>query len=295
MDHRHTHPGPDISNAFKIGILINLIFIAIEVFYALGSKSMALLADAGHNFSDVAALLFSWFAILMARRKPSFRFTYGLRRATIIAALINTFLLFITVGIIVWETASRFRMEIKIQSGQVILVAAAGIIVNGITALLFRRGKEHDLNIKSAFLHFIADMLVSGGVVVGGIAMALTGFYAIDSIVSLIVVAVILYGSYDLLVDSVNLALDAVPKKIDLEAIHEYLSSRALVASIHDLHVWALSTSETALTVHLIVSGPPDENFVSRLTHELRERFHIGHITIQVERAGSEVCETNCH
>ena len=295
MDHHHTHSQSNSSNAFKIGILINIIFIAVEVFYALGSKSMALFADAGHNFSDVAALLFSWFAILIARRKPSYRFTYGLRRATILAALINTILLCIAVGMIVWEAISRFRIDVKIQSGQVIIVASAGMIVNGVTAWLFRRGKEQDLNIKSAFLHFMADTLVSGGVVIAGVAIALTGFYPIDSIVSLIVAAIIIYGSYGILVDSVNLALDAVPKNIDLEAIQEYLSSRSLVASIHDLHVWALSTSETALTVHLIVTGPTDDNFTSRLTDDLRERFHIGHITIQVERAGSEACETSCN
>jgi cobalt-zinc-cadmium efflux system protein len=291
----HSHNAHNISDAFVIGILINIVFIGIEVFYGLVSNSVALLADAGHNFSDVITLLFSWFAILLSRLKPNFRFTYGLRRTTILSALLNTILLLSAVGFIIYEAIGRFRESAAIQSNTVIIVASAGIFVNGITAWLFLKGKDKDLNVRSAFVHFIADTFVSFGVVVGGIVIAFTGINMVDPIVSLCVAGFILYNSYDLLIDSVNLALDAVPKSIDLSLIQDYLLSHKEVKAIHDLHVWALSTSETALTVHLVTEDKLDNNFITPLTDYLQKTFNIGHCTIQVEQDGFDPCETPCN
>jgi len=295
MEHNHSKNTDNISNAFKIGILINIAFVGIEVFYGFFSNSVALLADAGHNFSDVITLLFSWFAILLSRLKPTFRFTYGLRRTTIISALINTLLLLAAVYFIISAAIGRFKENIEIQSSTVIIVALVGIVVNGFTAWMFIKGKDNDLNIRSAFVHFIADAFVSVGVVIGGVIIAFTGLYWIDPLVSLMVAAFILYNTYDLLIDSVNLALDAVPKSIDLSLIQDYLLSHEEVKSIHDLHVWALSTSEIALTVHLVTDDQVDNNFVKLLTDYFEKTFNIGHSTIQIEHIDFDPCETPCN
>jgi len=293
--HSHHSHDSNISNAFKIGILLNIVFIGFEVFYGLISNSVALLADAGHNFSDVITLLFSWFAILLSRLKPNFRFTYGLRRTTILSALLNTVLLLAAVGFIIYEAIGRFRENAVIQGGTVIIVASVGILVNGLTAWLFLKGKDQDLNVRSAFVHFISDTFVSFGVVVGGIIIAFTGLNWVDPLVSLLVAGFIIYNSYDLLIDSVNLALDAVPKSIDLSLIQDYLLSHKEVKSIHDLHVWALSTSETAMTVHLVTVDKLDNNFITPLTDYLQKTFNIGHCTIQIEQDGFDPCETPCN
>jgi cobalt-zinc-cadmium efflux system protein len=295
MAHKHPHNNDNISTAFKIGILINIAFVGIEVLYGFLSNSMALLADAGHNFSDVITLLFVWFSILLSRVKPNFRFTYGLRRTTILSALLNTLLLLAAVYFIISGAIGRFKGNPEVQSGTVILIALIGIIVNGFTAWLFLKRKDTDLNIKSAFLHFMADAFVSLGVVVGGIVIAFTGYYWVDSLVSLLVAGFILYNTYDLLIDSVNLALDAVPGNIDLSLIQDYLLSHKEVKSIHDLHVWALSTSETALTVHLVTDDTQDNNFVSELTAYFHDKFKIGHCTIQIEHVDFDPCEDPCN
>lgn len=289
MGHEHSHT-TNIGRAFIIGILINVLFIAIEIGYGLFSNSTALLADAGHNLSDVLALIFSWFAIVIAKRKPNLRFTYGLRRTTILTAILNTLLLIVTVGFIAWEAILRINSGTQIHSQTIILVASLGILVNGFTAFLFMKGKEHDLNIKSSFMHFIADALVSLGVVVAGFIILLTGVTWIDSAVSLIIAAFILYSSYRLLIDSVNLALDAVPKDVDINAVSAYLLGLKNVSSIHDLHIWALSTSETALTVHLVTKGAVDDSLLHDITDYIDTNFGIRHCTIQVETLDAKHC-----
>jgi cobalt-zinc-cadmium efflux system protein len=296
MEHNHTHNHDiNLGNAFKIGITLNILFIVLEATYGFLSNSMALVADAGHNLSDVLALVFSWVAVILSQRKPTLKFTYGFRRSTILVALLNTMLLLAAVAFIVWETIERLGKPMEINSNSVIAVAAIGIAVNGFTAWLFMKGKKHDVNIRSAFVHFIADALVSLGVVVAGIIMAFTGIVWIDSIVSFAIIAVILYSSYHLLIDSVNLALDAVPENINSEAVRDYLISLPEVADIHDLHIWALSTTEAALTVHLATNIQTDIAFITTIQNSLHERFDIEHATIQVEFGNSVLeCDTNC-
>jgi len=292
-NHSHNHD-INLANTFKIGIAINVIFIVIEVFYGFFSNSMALVADAGHNFSDVLALVFSWIAVILSQRKPTLRFTYGFRRSTILIALINTIILLVTVAFIVMETIERLSKPTVININSVIIVAAIGVVVNGVTAWLFLKGKKQDLNIRSAFVHFIADTLVSLGVVVTGVIMAFTGIVWFDSLVSFAIIVVILYSSYHLLIDSVSLALDAVPKNINIEAVREYLSSLPEVSNIHDLHIWALSTTDAALTVHLTTQTLTDTEFISNIQHQLQEQFNIEHTTIQVEYGTANADCANC-
>ena len=294
MEHNHSHSSNiNLGNAFKIGMSINIVFIIIEASYGFLSNSMALVADAGHNLSDVLALVFSWVAVILSQRKPTLKFTYGFRRSTILIALLNTVLLLAAVVFIVWETIERLGKPLVINSNSVIIVAAIGIVINGFTAWLFMKGKKHDLNIRSAFVHFVADALVSLGVVVAGIIMAFTGVVWIDSVVSIAIIAVILYSSYHLLIDSVNLALDAVPENVNIVAVRNYLKSLPQVSDIHDLHIWALSTTDAALTVHLATNTQTDVTFITNIQHQLHEQFDIEHATIQVE-FGDTACETNC-
>ena len=295
MEHQHSHSHDmNLGNAFKIGISINIVFIIVEAAYGFFSNSMALAADAGHNLSDVLALVFSWIAVILSQRKPTLKFTYGFRRSTILIALLNTILLLAAVAFIVWETIQRLGKPLEINSNSVITVAAIGIAVNGFTAWLFMKGKKHDLNIRSAFVHFIADALVSLGVVVAGIIMAFTGIVWVDSLVSFAIIAVILYSSYHLLIDSVNLALDAVPENVNIQAVRDYLKSLPEVSGIHDLHIWALSTTDAALTVHLATNTQTDVAFITNVQHQLHQQFDIEHATIQVEY-GKADCETNCN
>lgn len=294
MAHNHSHSHDiNLGNAFKIGISINIVFIIVEASYGFFSNSMALVADAGHNLTDVLALVFSWIAVKLSQRKPTLKFTYGFRRSTILIALLNTVLLLAAVVFIVWETIGRLGKPVEINSNSVIVVAAIGIAVNGLTAWLFMKGKKHDLNIRSAFVHFVADALVSFGVVVAGIIMAFTGVVWVDSLVSFAIIAVILYSSYHLLIDSVNLALDAVPENVNIGAVRTYLKSLPEVTDIHDLHIWALSTTDAALTVHLATNVQTDVSFITNIQHQLHEQFDIEHATIQVEFGDAE-CETNC-
>jgi len=295
MEHNHPHSlDMNLGNAFKIGITINIVFVIVEASYGFFSNSMALVADAGHNLSDVLALVFSWVAVILSQRKPTMKFTYGFRRSTILIALLNTILLLAAVAFIVWETIERMGKPLEINPNSVITVAAIGIAVNGFTAWLFMKGKKHDLNIRSAFVHFIADALVSLGVVVAGIIMAFTGIVWVDSLVSFVIIAVILYSSYHLLIDSVNLALDAVPENVNIQAVRDYLKSLPEVSDIHDLHIWALSTTDAALTVHLATNTQTDVTFITNVQHQLHQQFDIEHATIQVEY-GKADCETNCN
>ncbi len=294
MEHNHSHNNNiDFGNAFKIGITINIIFIVIEILYGYFSNSMALIADAGHNFSDVLALAFSWFAVILSKRKPTIKFTYGFRRSTILIALLNTIILLGAVTFIVWETIERLSKPAVINANNVIVIAAIGIAVNGFTAWLFIKGKKHDLNIRSAFIHFIADALVSLGVVIAGVVMLFTGIVWVDSLFSFIIIAVILYSSYHLLIDSVNLALDAVPENVNIVDVRKYLRGLPEVSDIHDLHIWALSTTDAALTVHITTHTQTDVTFITKIQQQLHEQFDIEHATIQVEY-GNDSCETNC-
>lgn len=296
MEHNHQHSQIDnIGNAFRIGITINIIFVILEVVYGFFSNSMALISDAGHNFSDVFTLIFSWIAIRLSQRKPTLKFTYGFRRATIIISILNAFLLLAAIAFILYDSIQRLGKPQIINSRSVIIIAAIGIFINGFTAWLFLKDKKHDLNIRSAFIHFVADALVSFGVVVAGFVMALTGITWIDSLVSFIIIAIILYSSYHLLVDAVSLALDAVPDNIDIEVVRNYLSDLPEVAGVHDLHVWALSTNAAALTVHLETSIQTDVTFIIKIQHHLKDHFMIEHSTIQVEYGRqSELCN-NCN
>ncbi len=297
MEHNHSHNKDiNLGNAFKISITINIIYIAVEVFYGFFSHSMALVADAGHNFSDVLALVFSWIAVMLSQRKPTLRFTYGFRRSTILVALLNTIFLLVAVGFIVVETIERLSKPLAIEADSVIIVAAIGVAVNGFTAWLFFKDKKRDLNIRSAFIHFVADALVSLGVIAAGVIMALTGIVWVDSVVSFAIIAVILYSSYHLLIDSVNLALDAVPENINIEAISRFLKSLPEVSDIHDLHIWALSTTETALTVHITTHLQTDRLFIVNIQNKLHEQFDIEHATIQVEYGSNTAdCLNNCN
>jgi cobalt-zinc-cadmium efflux system protein len=251
---------------------------------------MALVADAGHNLSDVLALVFSWLAVIISQRQPTLKFTYGFRRSTILVALLNTIFLLVAVCFIIYETFTRLSKPLDINAGSVMIVASIGILINGFTAWLFMKGKEKDLNIRSAFIHFVADALVSLGVVVAGIIIALTGIQWIDSVVSFAIIAVILYGSYKLLIDSVNLALDAVPDNIKIEHVHDYLACLPEVTGVHDLHIWSLGTTDAALTVHLTTSVPTSLSFITSIQHHLHEKFEIEHSTIQVEFGALDPC-----
>jgi cobalt-zinc-cadmium efflux system protein len=272
-----------LGNALKTGIAINIIFIIFEALYGFLSNSVALIADAGHNLSDVLALVFSWIAITLSQRKATLRYTYGLRRSTILASLLNTIILLVAVAFILYETVDRLRNPVKVNAANMIIVAAVGIVVNGFTAWLFLKDQKRDLNIRSAFVHFIADTLVSLGVVVTGVIVAFTGIQWFDPAISFVIAGVIVYSSYHLLIDSVNLALDAVPEHIDILGVKQFLETVPGVADIHDLHVWAMSTTETALTVHLKTATRTDTSFILAIQKQLEERFGIGHATIQVE------------
>jgi len=291
MEHSHTHDyAIKLSSAFKIGISINIIFIIAEGIAGYLSNSMALMADAGHNLSDVLTLILSWIAIILSKKQPTLKYTYGFRRSTILAALLNTILLLVAVGFILFETIHRLNRPMIINSTNMMIIASIGIIVNAFTAWLFMKERSHDLNIRSAFLHFAADALVSAGVVIAGIIMKFTGIQWVDSLVSFIIIAVILYGSYNLLISSVNLALDAVPDNIKIEHVLEYLKELPQVAGVHDLHIWSLGTTNAALTVHLRTCMPTDVNFITSIQQHLHKQFDIEHSTIQVEYGSQEDC-----
>ncbi|MGC1390079.1 MAG: cation diffusion facilitator family transporter [Bacteroidales bacterium] len=291
MELRHSHDRDiRLGTAFKIGITINIIFVIAEALSGFFSNSMALIADAGHNLSDVLALVFSWIAVIFSQRQPTLKFTYGFRRSTILVALMNTIVLLVAVIIILYETVQRLHRPVEINTKSVMIVAAIGIAVNGFTAWLFMKGKNNDLNIRSAFIHFVADALVSFGVVIGGVIMFFTGIHWIDSLVSFAIIAVILYSSYKLLINSVNLALDAVPENIKIGSVRDYLVSLPEVAGVHDLHIWSLGTTDAALTVHLTTCVQTDVSFIGSIQRHLHDQFKIEHSTIQVEYGSMEDC-----
>lgn len=289
--HGHSHAPKDFGLAFAIGVSLNMGFVIVEATYGFLSNSMALLADAGHNFSDVLGLLIAWTATILARRKPGGRYSYGLRSSSIVAALINALFLVVAISIIAYEAIQRFSEPAPVAGKTVIVVAAIGIVINTATALMFMRGSKGDINIRGAFLHMAADAAVSAGVVIAGFVILATGWSWIDPAVSLAIVAVIAVSTWGLLRDSVNMSLHAIPPGVDQDVVAEFLKARPGVATIHDLHIWSMSTTETALTVHLVTpAGFPGDAFHSELARELKNRFAIDHPTIQIETGRAEDC-----
>ncbi len=289
--HGHSHAPASFGRAFAVGVTLNAAFVVLEVTYGLFAHSLALVADAGHNLSDVFGLLLAWAAAAWARRPATVHHTYGRRRSSVLAALCNAVFLLVSVGIIGWEAVQRLRNPAPVQSHVMIVVSAIGIAVNTGTALMFMRGRKGDLNVRAAFQHMAADAVISAGVVVAGVVIAFTGWAWVDPVVSLALVAVIVVGTWGLLRDSFGLALDAVPAGIDVAQVQEYLLGLPGVLDSHHLHVWGLSTSETALTVHLVRAGEMDDNaMLASINHDLEERFGIGHATIQFEVPGRSDC-----
>lgn len=284
MAHEHSHAPKNFDRAFAIGITLNVGFVAVEVVFGLFSNSLALLADAGHNLSDVLGLLLAWGASILVRKKPTQRHTYGLRRASVLAALINAIILLLAVGAIAWEAILRFGQPEAVESGTVILVASIGVLINGVTAWLFISGKKQDVNIRGAYLHMAADAAISLGVVVTAIAMYFTGWLWLDPVVSLAIAVVIGVSTWGLLSESLNLALDAVPVNIQPEKVEDYLASLPGIKEVHDLHIWALSSTEVALTVHLVKPDAIiDDALLEQINKDLLEKFSIQHTTVQFE------------
>jgi cobalt-zinc-cadmium efflux system protein len=287
----HDHAPKDFGRAFAIGTALNVGFIAVEVVYGILANSMALLADAGHNLSDVFGLLAAWGAAALAKKAPTARYTYGLRSSSILAALANAIMLLIAVGAIAWEAVQRLFHPEPVVGTTVMIVAAIGIAINGFTAWLFMAGRDDDINIRGAYLHMASDAAVSLGVVVAGGVILLTGWLWLDPLVSLGISGIIVWGTWSLLRESVDLALHAVPLGIDPAEVRAYLESLPGVAKIHDLHVWPMSTTETALTCHFVMPGdPPGDAFLSDTAHTLKDRFKIAHATFQVERGDGMDC-----
>jgi cobalt-zinc-cadmium efflux system protein len=285
----HVHADPNYGRAFAVGIALNLAYVVGEAVAGILSGSLALLADAGHNLGDVLGLSLAWGAALLSRRQPSGRFTYGLRSSSILAALANAIILLVVTGGIAWEAIGRIAHPVPVASGIVIGVAAAGILVNGVTALLFASRHPRDLNVKSMFVHLAADTLVTGGVVIAGIAIWLTGQLWIDPAVSLVVSAVIVIGTWGVMKSAMGLALNAVPEGVDIAAVRDHLLAVPGVSALHDLHIWGMSTTETALTCHLLLpGGHPGDAVLNTVARQLDQRFGIHHVTLQIELADSE-------
>ena len=283
--HAHRHAPANVNAAFGIGIGLNLAFVAVEAFYGWKINSLALLADAGHNLSDVIGLVLAWGGALAGRLRPDARHTYGWKRASILAAFLNALLLLVAMGSLAWEAVHRLQSPQPVAGVTIMVVAGIGIVVNTATALLFMRGRERDLNIRGAFLHMAADALVSAGVVVAGGLALWFGWTWLDPVVSLLIAAVIVWGTWSLFRQSLHLLFDGVPEHVDLHAVQSLLQGLPGVARVHDLHVWAMGTSETALTAHLVMpQGGGDDAFLQHATDELHEHFEIRHVTLQVVR-----------
>ena len=288
----HHHQPKRFGRAFAIGIVLNLGFVIVEAAFGFATNSLALLADAGHNLSDVLGLMMAWGGYALSKIAPSPRRTYGWRGSTILAALFNALLLLIAVGGIAWEAIGRVATPREVQPPTIILVAFIGVIINTATAVLFMKGSDNDLNIRGAYLHMAADALLSLGVVIAGIIIALTSWYWVDPITSLIIAAIIFWGTWGLLRESVNLATQAVPRDIDSSEVNEFLLSTPGVSNVHDLHVWAMSTTEIALTAHVVKPETGnDDALLNELAEDLHRLFKIDHVTIQIER---DISRTKC-
>lgn len=293
----HIHRGKyhDFSQAFAIGIFLNVVYIIIEVIYGILINSMALLADAGHNFSDVLGLVLAWGATYLAKTATTEKRTYGMRKSTILAAFINAIILMIAVGAISIEAIRKLIYPEPVQGKTMMIVAGIGFIINAITAFMFMKGRETDLNIKGAFLHMAADAGVSLGVVIAGLIIYYTNWFWIDPIISIIIVLVITLGTWSLLKESFFLSMDAVPNNINFKEVESYLKNLEQVHDVHDLHIWAMSTTETALSVHLVLDEYPSDNkFAESIKKNLHDDFNIEHPTIQFELTSSTNNCINC-
>lgn len=288
--HHHNHKPRDFNRAFAIGVSLNIAFVVVEVIYGLMADSLALLTDAGHNLSDVLSLLLAWGASYLAGKQPSERRTYGYSRATILASMFSGMLLVAVVAVIGWEAINRFIEPAEPIGTTIMAVAGVGVVINTATAWLFVSGKDHDLNIRGAYLHMAADALVSLGVVVSGFVIWQFGLNWVDPLSSVIIAIVIFWSTWELLRDSLNLAVDGVPRELDPGAVRQWLSQQPGVTGMHDLHIWPISTTETALTAHLLMPQPPATDvFLNELAHQLHDRFGISHATLQVERGDGQL------
>jgi cobalt-zinc-cadmium efflux system protein len=296
MAHNHDHGPMDYNSAFAVGVVLNVGFVIVEAVFGIMAGSLALLADAGHNLSDVLGLLLAWGANYLVKRRPTGRRTYGWRKSSIIAALINAIVLLFALGGIAWEAIRRLSNPVPAAGKTIILVALVGVLINTATALLFLSGRKSDLNIRGAFLHMVADAGVSAGVVSAGIAILFTGRLWIDPAISLVITGIILFSTWGLFREAFDMALDAVPRGIDPEAVRTYLLGLPGVIAVHDMHIWAMSTRETALTVHLVKPDPKDDDaLIDKASKELHDQFGIDHITLQWERQPStNQCGDSC-
>lgn len=294
--HDHAHHPADFGRAFAIGIVLNSLFILTEVVFGFMADSLALLTDAAHNFSDVLALAVAWGASRLSQWRPTDKYTYGFRRSSILAALLNSLLLLVAVGGIVWEAIGRLNQPVEVQATTVIWVAAVGVVINTATALLFMSGRHSDLNIRGAYLHMAADAAISLGVVVAGVLIAFTGMSLIDPLVSIGVALVIFIGTWGLLRESLDMAVDAVPSNIDAEEVNNFLTSFPTVQDVHHLHIWGLSTTDVALTAHIVLLQRDEgDELLAQIRHDLHHQFSISHATIQFESSESDICQTqNC-
>jgi cobalt-zinc-cadmium efflux system protein len=296
--HHHHHSSPDFSRAFAVGVALNMTFVVIEVTYGVIGDSLALITDAGHNLSDVLGLLLAWGASYLATRQPSLRRTYGYSRATILASMFSGLLLLAAVVLISWEAFNRFLVPSEPAGQTIMVVAGIGVLINSLTAWFFVAGKDHDLNIRGAYLHMAADALVSLGVVVSGFVIWKFGLKWFDPLSSLMIAAVIFWSTWGLLRDSLNLAIDAVPPDLDPKEVRQWLMEQPGVDGMHDLHIWPMSTTNTALTVHLLMPTPPtNDEFLHCLAQQLKEEYGISHATFQIERDDNEhLCQQslNC-
>jgi cobalt-zinc-cadmium efflux system protein len=287
-DHHH-HATPDFSRAFAVGVALNVVFVGIEVTYGLIANSLALITDAGHNLSDVLGLLLAWGAIYLAGKQPSLRRTYGYSRTTILASMFSGLLLLAAVVLISWEAINRFFTPSEPVGQTIMVVAGIGVVINSVTAWFFVSGKDHDLNIRGAYLHMAADALISLGVVVSGFVIWKFGLKWFDPLSSLLIAAVIFWSTWGLLRESLNLAIDAVPRDLDPRDVRSWLSAQPGVEGMHDLHIWPMSTTETALTAHLLMPEPPEnDEFLHALAFQLQEKFKISHATFQVEQGNGD-------
>lgn len=287
----HVHAPANLGKAFAIGIALNAGFVLIEAAYGFLANSVALLADAGHNLGDVLGLVVAWLASHLVRRAPTDRFTYGLRASSILAALFNAVFLLVTVGALSWEAIQRLGSPEPVAEKTVMVVAAVGIAINGLTAWLFASGRREDINLRGAFLHMASDALVSAGVVVAGLVILLTGWLWLDPVVSLAINGAIVWGAWSLLREGLGMSMAAVPSRIDPAAVRAFLAGQPGVTSLHDLHIWPMSTTETALTCHLVMTdGHPGDAFLHATAATLRERFGINHPTIQIETDPQTAC-----
>ncbi|GLK68078.1 cation diffusion facilitator family transporter [Hansschlegelia plantiphila] len=289
--HGHSHAPADYGRAFAIGAALNIAFVLVEAGFGIAANSTALLSDAGHNLSDVLGLGAAWLAHVLSSKPPSERFTYGLKASSILAALFNAVFLLVAVGAIAWEAVTRLFHPAETSSGTVMAVAAAGILVNGVTAWLFFGGRKGDLNVKGAYLHMAADAAVSAGVMVAGLVIWLTGWFWLDPAVSLVIAGLIIWGTWGLLSDSVAMSLNAAPERCDPKQLEAFLAALPGVSEVHDLHVWSMSTTDVVLTAHLTMAGGhPGDGFLIGVAEELRKRYGIGHSTVQIETDPATPC-----